>query len=161
MTTIAFKDGVLAADRRSTVSTVGSSDELETVVYDNSTRKIDRVQCSDGIVRLVAVSGVASYLNRVGRWVTDGMQGQPPRTGESTAVIFSPNGRLHFVTEDGIDEFDIADFAFGSGAAFALGAMSAGASAVEAVKIAAKYDAGTGSQVNFVSIDGNEVHHLG
>ncbi len=157
MTTIAFKGGILAADRRSTVSTLGSSEELETVVYDNSTRKIAHVQCADGFVRMVAVSGISSYLGRVERWVADGMQGEHPAPGEAMAIIFSPPGLLHVVTEYGVDEFTIADFAFGSGAAFALGAMSAGASAIEAVKIAAKYDAGTGSEVNFVTIDAAEV----
>jgi hypothetical protein len=153
MTTVTFKDGVLAADRRTAAEIPDGTSDPDRIIYDNSARKISRVECIDGTVRFVAVSGVASYLGQVSRWVSGGMLGEHPAPGESTAIIFSSPGRLLVVTDEGIEEFDIADFAISSGAAFALGAMSAGASAIEAIKIAAKYDAYTGSHVNFVTLD--------
>lgn len=133
MTTIAFKDGILAADRRATIGNLNQS----------STTKIHR---QGGI--LIAASGVLSECQAFRSWVKSGLQETDPITEDSTGIIFiSP---IHAVIWAGAGpQYVTGEYmAFGSGREIALGAMAAGLSAEDAVKLASKHDIYTGNGVD-------------
>ena len=50
-------------------------------------------------------------------------------------------------------ELEVPAFGIGSGSAYALGAMSAGASLEQAIKIASQWDEATGSEVQILTLD--------
>lgn len=129
MTTIAYKDGVLAADTRAT--------QGDTILMDVS--KIDRDAFPP-----VAFCGDLRVLQDFRRhqdWE------QLPTEGWES---LNTRGRLQDA-QGVVLNIKKGDFwAIGSGAHFALGAMAAGATPEEAVKIAARYDTGTNDTVEVV-----------
>ena len=118
MTTIAYKDGVLAADTRVTAGTT---------IFPNESKIVEGVG--------IAGSWEAVCALRNG-------QAMPKKGWEALTVagtMFDSGG------EQTLPEGDF--WAIGSGAHFALGAMAMGATPEEAVKIAARYDTGTNDTV--------------
>jgi ATP-dependent HslUV protease subunit HslV len=77
------------------------------------------------------------------------MKGAPPVMGDnSEAVILAPGHPVVYVGSDGLMTQEGCEFyALGSGSRIAYGALAAGASAEEAVRIAARYDTSTGGEV--------------
>jgi len=138
MTTIAYKQGVLASD---TGATMGGS-RLGRV------EKI--VRAADG--RLAAAAGNAAYAHAFRAWVLKG-EGEPPSAKSddpsvaNRGIIFHPCGRIQ-VFED-VGSFDVTApyYAIGSGRPEALGAMHAGATAEQAVRAAMEHDEHTFGEV--------------
>lgn len=68
--------------------------------------------------------------------------------GDFTCLVLTPQGLFEYDVycraEEVLDDF----YAVGSGAKVALGAMACGKSAVEAVRIAARFDPYTGGRIN-------------
>jgi len=128
LTTIAFKNGVLAADTQATCS------------YHSRVRKIHRMP--DGV--LLGGCGSTQDCHLVAEWLKGGQEGKLPRSLEADFIIVLPNGSI-LIAEGRFPPFPLtAKFAaIGSGSPVAMGAMEAGATALEAVKIAAKHDGGT------------------
>lgn len=133
MTTIAYRDGVLAADTLIT-------ENLRAI---GNARKLFTLRSERGTVAW-AVTGTLIAMREVDDWIVGGMVGRHPqmKTSEnacSTAVIFaSRKGEAQIVMitmdEHGIDWMYAPEYhAIGSGAPLALGAMAAGATAQEAV----------------------------
>jgi hypothetical protein len=141
VTTIAYKDGVLASD-----SGVFYGDYLV-----GETEKIWRV----GDI-LVGAVGSAGFARKFLDWVRSGRGGSGFDIGPDN---IPDGGSAFIILYDAVREWDsgckggpplkIAApfYAWGSGAAVALGAMAAGASAEEAVKIAIQYDVSSAGAV--------------
>ncbi len=131
MTTIAFKDGILAADSGVFQSGrwCGSADKL--------------IRASDGGMAAVAGSLVDTEV------VRSALKEQETGGGfdisdDSEALVIRPDGQVYNAfTNSRICFVDGPFHALGSGFDIAFGAMAAGASALEAVKIAAEYDVNT------------------
>lgn len=142
MTTIAYKDGILVADRLVTDNGfVWSRDAVKA-------KRIGDLLC--------AVAGDACAGEQFFAWVEGGMQGECPKPK-------SDDQHHQFWTIDAagvITEYDPQGglakkppfAAIGSGAKFALGAMAAGKSAREAVQIAGQFDVYTGSDLTILTL---------
>lgn len=147
MTTVAYRDGVLAFDEQVTWGNVKWA----------TTTKARRI--GDMIV---ACSGCSSLCHAYLQWVEDNpalVLGLAPiqewKQGaerDFDALIITNSG---IYSHDGAGKpypVKAAYLAIGSGMPFALGAMEMGATAVEAVKVAAKLDNSTGGKIRTLSI---------
>lgn len=149
MTTIAFKGGIVASDRRMNSNGV--------LLCEGS--KIVRNARGD-------VAAGCGSLNKLGdcfRWFLDGEKNADfrPYLGPlDMFVIFRADGVTldHFSTDgratNGTMQIrrDQPFIAFGSGAMAALGAMACGKSAREAIEIAARFDCFTGEGVDTLAV---------
>jgi len=140
VTTIAYRNGIIAADR---LVTHGK-------VREGLTSKIIK----RGRI-LAGAAGSTSQCQRFLDWVERGCIGdQPALIGQEYSIdgfivsdgnLVCFNGETYWTIE--------ADFyAVGSGEQFARGAMAMGASATRAVRIAARFDIGTGREVDVLSV---------
>jgi ATP-dependent HslUV protease subunit HslV len=138
VTTIAYKDGVLAAD---------------TVMYQGGTMmgnviKIARRDDGD----MAGAAGNANFNALFIAWFLAGENGEPPKATESErhhdrGVIFRKAGGIDVFEVNGSFRCEAEYFAFGSGMDYALGAMFAGAGAGTAVRAAVKHDPHSGGDV--------------
>lgn len=141
MTTVAVRDGVLAFDGRVTAD--------GTIVSDSFKKGI----CKNG--KLIGCAGNAAYITAFLEWAVNG--GEVPKnhdgkTENICGIVIDQKGRVTEYTE-GMLPCDLGKkefYAVGSGWHFAMGAMAAGASAIEAVKIAARFDTNTGGRIRSV-----------
>jgi ATP-dependent protease HslVU (ClpYQ) peptidase subunit len=133
VTTIAYRDGVLASDSRLTLGEVICTDKC---------KKIWRL--ADG--GLFGASG----NNESGLIVLKALQKDTPLPkldGEMYAIHIRPNGRI-YVSEGRLwDHWPEAFIACGSGQQAALAAMRSGADAVTAVKAGIALDVYSGGRV--------------
>lgn len=136
MTTIVYRDNVLAAD---------------SLAFRGDTRlpteEVKLRRLSDGSV--FALCGGAARLLQMERWLNDNA-GEIDKIpiGNSTAVHLPLTGPLMVYEDGGWYEHPRDQFAaFGGGFQFAYGALHLGASAEQAVGVASVYDAGTGGKV--------------
>lgn len=148
MTTIAYRDGVLAAD---------SGNWHSNVLY-RSALKVARGP--DG--SLHGVTGSAADAETYIRWVQSGMEGDAPKPdainreeGRSAfiALVVPPSGDLVRVwTAYGWEDHHGVQFmAVGAGSEMAIGAMAAGATAEQAVAIVAEHSTYAALPVRTVS----------
>lgn len=138
MTTIAYKDGVLVAD---TQVTEGNW-TLGTVV---KVRRIGRV--------LAGYAGGLSAGQRFLEWVAEGLAGDCPMEEGNEGFVIEPDGRITvWNSEYGIAMGHGKYYSCGSGRPFAVGAMAAGASAQEAVLIAATHDIYTNDKLTVLHL---------
>lgn len=140
MTTIAYKDGVLAAD---------------TLCVNGYTRagyltKIARG--SDGV--LGGSAGTAAFNRRFLEWITAGRVTEPPRAetdkdsnSRDFGFIVLLDGQLELHEPEGVLTISAPFYACGSGREIAVGAMAAGASAEQAVKVAIELDCYSGGDI--------------
>jgi ATP-dependent protease HslVU (ClpYQ) peptidase subunit len=134
VTTIAYRDGILAADGRTTYG--------DTIFTDHN-KKIHRL--SDGA--LFALTGDVSYVQPMLDALEDDEVNLPIGEG-FTAVIVERDGKLRlYEGRGGFITLDAPYYAFGSGEEYALGAMDMGASAHDAVRVACGRDLGTGGDI--------------
>jgi ATP-dependent HslUV protease subunit HslV len=147
MTTLAYRNGVLAAD--SLVSSVGTRV--------GEMRKVWKTKSG----ALVGFAGNASLSYEIDQWVTNDLAGETPGTADrGTILLVQPGGEVFVIDDDGGPVRIVAPFhADGSGSDIAIGAMAAGASAVQAVEIASLYDTATGGAIQYVEL-GNVVKLL-
>lgn len=133
MTTVAARDGVMAADSQSTGD------------YICRVRKILRLP--DGT--LAAGAGTSAAVYAAIQWVIGGRQGDAPDIEGSCVLFLRPNGSL-WLADGRWPEFPLADkhIAIGSGGMAAQAAMLMGASAIEAVRIACHLDDGSSAPVH-------------
>ncbi|USN15553.1 nucleophile aminohydrolase [Brevundimonas phage vB_BpoS-Kikimora] len=140
MTTIAYRDGVLASDSLVTMNGIreGSAVKIESH-------------------RGVLFGGVGTWAAVVSfmAWVRKGAHGRCPMESsgaESTGFIIAPSGHAVLFSEYGSLTVDRPYFALGSGRELALGAMAAGATASEAVHCALEYDIYSGGPVRVLTL---------
>lgn len=133
MTTIAYRDGVLAADSQH------SSDGV-IVAY---RPKLERLP--DG--SLLATKGCAGHGRALFEWLKSGREGDQP-DGDGGGFLVHADGTLEGFEGKQSEILSGADYhAFGSGQQIALGAMHAGATAEQAVAAAVAHDCFTGGEI--------------
>jgi hypothetical protein len=140
VTTIAYKDGVLAADTLSTRN--GAREGVAIKIF----RRGDL---------LAGASGCSARCKYFRDWFVDGCKGDCPPMGDleknwAEGFIIMADGRLVTFgpTASWAEAGMYSDMnAWGSGADFARGAMTAGASAEEAVRIAMHWDTNSGGDI--------------
>jgi ATP-dependent protease HslVU (ClpYQ) peptidase subunit len=142
MTTAAWsaKEGVLAVD---TQVTSGNRKFR--------THKVARLPCGG----LIAGTGNLVHILKVTRWVQAGYAesakpefGDDEDGGQFECLIIQGDGQVVLLDDD-MEPMPVTDefIAIGSGGNYAMGAMACGKTAVEAVKIAAQFDAATSEPV--------------
>lgn len=137
MTTVAAKDGCMAADTQLTGD------------YRLRAQKI--VQLADGT--LVGGAGTWHRCWAAMCWLLGGEQGDPPKLKDACLLIMKPDGSL-WMAEEEFPAFPLLDreAAIGSGAASAITAMRGGMSAGEAVKTACRIDCGSSDPVQMLRL---------
>ena len=142
MTTIAYKDGWMVGDMLSVRHDSGVG---------TNQRKVWK---SDG--HLMGGAGGYAQLIEARDWFLDGMEGDPPVSDGTAFMIVGPdNPEQVFVFDGKIPFIEKAPFALGIGRDYALGAMAAGADAIEAVGIASDYCIRTGGELTIERLDWN------
>lgn len=145
MTTVAYRDGVIASD-----SQVTSGDVI--------VGRTAKCGCKNGV--LYGFAGCLAFAQAFQAWIERGMEGDPPtmKKDDSRAeAILVHDGHILSFDDDGWDKLEMDYYAIGSGRQIAIGAMAVGASAVEAVKAAIKHDVYSGGEVHsFSAIKGGK-----
>ena len=133
MTTIATNGKTLAADRL-------MSANGDRVGYITKAHR-----APDGSV--FGVSGPTADCQRFVRWLTEEPNDKPDLSEDFSALVLSPEGVVTYYCSK-LEPVEFGEVsAIGSGADFAIGAMFAGASPQEAVKIACIRDVYSGGDV--------------
>lgn len=139
MTTIAYRDGVLASD-----SLVSSGNTRAGEV-----RKIARHGNLMG-----GISGPLDAAEKFLRWIESGCEGDCPQLGDGSDAILIRGRKTFYVGPSGtVVPFRAPFAATGSGENLAIGAMAMGASAIEAVKVAIRFDEGSGGRIASLTLE--------
>ncbi len=145
MTTIAVNKDMIAGDKQFTyhgeVKMKGVTKIYELpVITANILFECDKV--------FIGFAGGSSSFSSAIEWIYD-PTGQPPRLKNIEFLALTERHQI-FLTDNLAHWHRIGDpyFSIGSGSEFALGAMAAGKTPYEAVKIASKYDVSTGMGFN-------------
>ena len=152
MTTIAFRDGILAADSQVTVNTeAGGSTKHRCAKLFRKTIKQGRKSFDV----IIATAGASSPGSMFVDWYGSG---EPiPKMlelhgGDFTCLVLAPHGLyevdMYCFPEPILDKF----YAVGSGRKEALAAMHCGKSAREAVEIASRIDPYTGGAITTMTL---------
>lgn len=142
MTTVAYRDGVLAADTLFTAN--GMRDH-----YSAKAWRIGRV--------LAAATGNSARIARFRAWAAGGLKGPSPYEDASdggNGLVVAPGQPLLLAGSAGLTPIHAEFYAIGSGEDFALGAMEMGATAHEAVVVAARRDTATGGAIIVLELEG-------
>ena len=151
MTTIAYRDGILAADSRVTYG------EHQTARI-HTCKKLFRKRVTQGKKSfdvIIATAGESSPGLVFVDWYGSG---KPVPDlflhlgGDFLCLVLTPSGLFEYDVYCRGEEVSDDFYAIGSGAGPALGAMHCGKSAVEAVRIAARIDPYTGGRINSESL---------
>lgn len=144
MTTIVWRDGLVAADSR--IIRGGDRISPETVM------KVWRLEHGG----LGAAAGAVWIVSEFRDWLNRGQKAwERPKVPDDTVVMeFKTDGHIVEYATDGVTETNPARgyFAWGSGADYAYGAMEMGASARRAVEIAMLFDYGTGGDITVLEV---------
>lgn len=147
MTTIAYRNGVMAADSR------GYSGNRTPVGQKVKVEKLE-----DGTL-LGASCTIAGGAEAIRRWYVDGMPKEVPYAlPESfTLLVVKPNGEAFYGNDAHMLAGPLNDsfYAIGSGSDYALGAMQMGADAKTAVEVACKLDVWSDCPIYCVSHNGD------
>lgn len=139
MTTLAYRDGVLAAD---------SHGECNGWKIQFNARKVRKLR--DG--RLVGCCGQPAEAEAYTHWLANDGKGEKPKLANSTVIEVRNDGSVLKHEEGGVCALNERFVAFGSGMGAALGALHMGAGARRAIQIAARVDSGTGGRVQSVRL---------
>lgn len=141
MTTIAYRAGVLAGDSQATDDQVWQ------------TNKVERIGTSAGELLVGWCGDVHASLVFV-EWLKNDQSRKPDLSNEDfEAIVVAKTGRVTIWNQSLVSWRPKGKFfAIGSGAQSAMGAMHAGKSAIEAVKIACKVDPYTRGPVRSLRI---------
>jgi ATP-dependent protease HslVU (ClpYQ) peptidase subunit len=138
MTTVAYRSGVLAADTQSAGE-------------DGTKYRMRKIHMTTHSGVLYGCAGDTSAILRIRRWMERNTTSRPrlPKDTDADVLMVKPDGTL-WMLNDAFDwePVDAKFHAIGSGASFALGAMARGATAVQAVKIAARFDINTSAPID-------------
>jgi len=143
MTTIAFRDGILAADGRVTFGDL---------IVGDTCRKITRL--SDG--SLFALCGDDTHEQAIIGWL-EGV-GPRPDGEEFTAIHVRSGGAIFVYHGDGeaFRPYPYTKFAaWGSGAELAIGAMEMDATAAQAVTVACRRNVASGGSIQIERVRHN------
>lgn len=138
MTTIAYRDGVLAADTAMCQGGVIVGSVVKIALRDDGD--------------MCGAAGDASYNAAFRIWFLGGESGNPPdakheQDSFDRGVIFRKTGTIDVFEPRGKFSVHAPYFAFGSGKESALGAMFAGADAETAIRAAIQFDPHTDGEI--------------
>lgn len=140
MTTVVYKDGILASDSRCT--------QNDTVV--GNVTKIHKIDNNT----IIGFCGRTAQAFKFIEWYKSGRKKEDALSDDDSdfVALVIVDGVVY--RYDGYNPQLIKHkfHAIGSGFNIALGAMEAGASAIEAIKIAKKYDIYTGGKVQYIYV---------
>jgi ATP-dependent protease HslVU (ClpYQ) peptidase subunit len=140
MTTIAYKNGTLAADSLLTQGTtrVGSFNKIE--------------KLEDG--SYIAMAGSVEVFEEVLLWLNDRTLPKPVLEEDDTfsALIVSPDKTVRELSNSLRFFKVVGNWAAGSGGLIALTAMHLGKTARQAIEVAIELDVGTGGKINSVKV---------
>jgi len=139
MTTIAYKEGILAGDTRVV------DDDL---IDPGEVRKVFRLK--NGM--LIGFAGPLGHIQESLRKIRKDPDGIHAITKGVNAIVVYPDGVVKVLDDGGWTETKAKYFAIGSGKIPALVAMSCGKTAREAIKIAMDFDGNTGGKVTVVKL---------
>lgn len=140
MTTIACTKTEIACDLQITSGTSKFKGKSKIYSYEPSDF------CNEE--HMIGFCGTIQAGYRMLEWIADPGERKPPKGGSCEYLVLTRSGKMFCFQEvDNWIEIDEEFYSIGSGSYFALGAMQAGSSASEAVKIASKYDTNTGMGV--------------
>lgn len=141
MTTIAYRDGVMASDSQATAGNIRSTAR--------------KMWLLPGVI--LGITGDLSQGVNFYHWVIEAIseddEPEPPEIPDVQAMMLTKKGLWLYDSNPVALPILNKFYAVGSGAELALGAMSMGADAKTAVKIAAKWDVNTGGRIVTMSID--------
>lgn len=136
MTTIAFRDGIIAFD------TLITADEKVFSTKDKAFKINDYI---------VGCAGNLTDIEKFLNWVKSDMPEEKPKI--SIEAILIKGNKVNIVSDNCVFSKMAGKFcAIGTGANYALGAMEMGATAKQAVAIARKYDRLTGRKIKEIKI---------
>ena len=142
MTTIAYRDGIMAGDGRETC--IG--DDESAVVLTDKCIKVFKLR--DG--RLFGGSRGSEDLTRLHQAL---VKNTPlPKLEDVNGLLVDRKGRIWLYEGHIWQRIQARYYAVGSGSVFALGAMDAGATAIEAVRIGVRRDPYSGGRVTHVRL---------
>lgn len=134
MTVIAFRDGVLAADRRVTDG------------HGRQTGEVDKIGRHLGF--RWAWCGDHGNAKRLLDWILSGGDGPQPKAKSGSVVVIPDEGQAIIYGQGTSWPVPDAEFhAWGSGSCYALGAMAMGAGAVDACLAACRFDTDCGGPI--------------
>ena len=141
MTVIAFDGHILAADRK--------------LAFNDLPRQTCKIRKSkEGTI--MAGAGNWQTVIRLFEWYNEGAEREdfpyPGSTDDAASLILlNKKGQLFYILDKPVvHELEDDFMAFGSGSDLAMGAMAMGASAIEAVGVASKYNLFCGIGINYV-----------
>lgn len=138
MTVIAWDGVTLAADRQASFGEVPTGGAL----------KIWRSVAPDGRAYLCGASGLGEHCRGFRAWL-DGKGDKPTFNENFSAIVIDERRRIWYRNADtGYARVRLKVWALGAGCDYAIGAMAAGATAVQAIKIASKFDVWCGFGVS-------------
>jgi hypothetical protein len=139
MTTVAYRDGVLATDSQ------GMEDGF---IATHRSRKLYELPNGGHAASVGAKADTTAYI----RWLGTG-EGDRPHLGGSTVIVLQPDGTV--VVHEYGGEYVLTEpyAAWGSGFPGAMAAMHAGCDAIRAIEIAAMIDPSTGGPVQSVACE--------
>lgn len=140
MTTIAYRNGVLAAD---TLGVYGGN-----VRETTGAQKIMRAK--DG--SLLALTGDFAVTHTYASQLARGETPAPLSKDSGRVIHIAKSGKITVHEDGGSFPLGAKSFAYGSGSDAARGAMLMGANAVTAVRVASKVDIRTGGDVRFLKL---------
>jgi hypothetical protein len=157
MTTIAYRDGVIAADSWATYTSEAAGSRRHTC------RKLFRKTLTQGRKSfdvVVATAGESSPGNVFVEWYGSGKPIPDVflhMGGDFTCLVLTPQGLFEYDVYCQPERIEEDFYAVGSGAKAALAAMHCGKSAVEAVRIACRIDPYSGGRIVSETLERAEV----
>lgn len=145
MTTIAYRDGVMAADSGSWAGDAshGWADKL--------------ARAEDGT--LYGIAGDAAEAEGFLSWVRGGRNGEPPKptydadkkNSSFIVLVARPGDRIGLISGGGEERYDAPYYAVGAGAPAAFGALFMGATAAQAIDAAKEHGIGAFGKVRTIT----------
>lgn len=143
MTTIAVRDGVIAADTL--------------VTYNGNGHMMKGLKLFLAGRFAVGIAGEIRYKTPIKNWLESPPENdsEVPRLwdDEWNAILMDAQGKAYVLLADAIQIIEFPYFSIGSGSDIALGAMAMGASAREAIEIASRFDNCTNGLVESISTE--------
>ncbi len=139
MTTIAVRDGVMAADTMESIATEAGG----------SRKFLGCKKIYTGMGQIIGTSGDSTPGHIAATWLTTGSGAEPDFTVDDDFELLVLNENGLFTVDRYMVPIELNEpfYAVGSGTKAALGAMHMGATAAEAVKVASKIDPYTSARV--------------
>lgn len=132
MTTVAFRDGIIAADTLMTASETRCG-------YCTKIMRVGRL--------VIGFCGTLSNFEKFRCWIKDGALGAFKSDGGNVFIVPPTGPAVIWGDSDSPWREDAEFWAIGTGEKLAMGAMAAGATAAEAVKAAIGFDVFSGGQI--------------